>query len=220
MIVGLTGGIATGKSTFSAQLRAQGLPVIDADVLAREVVAPGTDGLAEIVDTFGAVYLTPNGELDRVRMGAAVFADESMREKLNAIIHPRVRAGMWAKAREITAGDARQIAILDVPLLMEGGTHTLVDVTVLVYASTAIQYERLIARNDLTYEQARARIEAQWPIDQKRDLADIVVDNAGGMDEVPRLAQALGEHLKALAQRGATAEGTFDKSVVERMTIR
>jgi len=220
MIVGLTGGIATGKSTMTTLLREQGLAVIDADQIAREVVAPGTDGLAEIVSAFGTSYLRTDGGLDRERLGNAVFADEGMRLKLNAIVHPRVRAQMWRQAREIVEDDASRIAILDVPLLMEGGTHTVVDVTVLVFAPEDVQRTRLMARSGLSDAHARARIAAQWPIERKRELAQIVVDNSGPMTETPRLALALTSLLTDLAHRGARPGGVFDVSVVEKRVIR
>lgn len=219
MIVGLTGGIATGKSTVSSLLQAKGLPVIDADVLAREVVAPGTKGLAQIVAAFGREYLQEDGSLDRLRLGATVFADEAMRLQLNAIVHPLVRSEMWRRAHAIVGNSPERIAILDVPLLIEGGTHTVVDVTVLVYAPADVQLARLMARNGLTEAQAHARIAAQWSIEEKRALADIVLDNSGPLTECERLAETLCDRLFELAHSGARMEGVFDKSVVKKMWI-
>lgn len=220
MIVGLTGGIATGKSTVSENLVAAGFRVFDADQYAREVVAPGSEGLREIVAAFGAEYLQPDGSLDRAKLGVAIFANSEWRARLNEITHPRVRAAMWRHAREFVDGVSKRIAILDVPLLMEGGTHIVVDVTVLVYATAEQQLARLIERNGLSAEIAKARMDAQWPIEHKRELADIIVDNSGPISEVPRLTRQLIACLEELAERGAQADGTFDKSVVIPVEIQ
>jgi len=209
MIVGLTGGIATGKSTISQALVELGMFVIDADLIARDVVAVGTDGLQEIVAQFGSEFLTPDGELDRAKMGNVIFADASSRERLNQIIHPRVRAEMWRRARFHVGEDPSRVAILDVPLLIEGGTHKVMDANVLVYAPVDVQLARLMARNGLSEAQAHARIEAQWPIDQKRAFVDVMVDNSGVIEQVPRLAIRLKETLEAWAVSGPGRDGRF-----------
>lgn len=204
MIVGLTGGIATGKSTVSHALERTGLRVIDADLLAREVVAPGTQGLRDVIDVFGEEYLTESGALDRAKLGDTIFSNREWREKLNSIIHPLVRAEMWRQANEYVGDDPSRIAILDVPLLIEGGTHTVVDVTVLVYTPFAIQLARLIERNGLTEQAARARIEAQWPIEEKRGYAQIVIDNSGPFADVPRLVDETVRILRDWATHGVS----------------
>ena len=220
MIVGLTGGIATGKSTFSAELARRGCFLVDADEVAREVVAPGSEGLARIASEFGKEFVRPDGELDRERLGRLVFADESCRERLNAIVHPRVRTLMWDSLREYVRGDARRIGIADIPLLFEGGTHTLADVTVLIYAPVARQMDRLRQRSNLSEEDARLRIGAQMPIEEKRRLADIVVDNSGSAEKVPQLAARLHELLEELAERGAMDDGAYDRGAVWRAVLR
>lgn len=219
MIVGLTGGIATGKSSISSLLARDGFPVIDADVIAREVVRPGTDGLREIARAFGESFIRPDGTLDRARLGERVFADKSSREVLNAIVHPRVRAEMWRRALEEVQDDAARAVILDVPLLIEGGTHRKVDVTVLVYAPASVQRVRLMNRNGFTPEEADRRIRAQMDIEQKRAVADLVVHNTGEMGELGRLAGLLAAELRRLAAEGARPGGRFDRSAVGRMEI-
>lgn len=209
MIVGLTGGIATGKSTISRALAELGMCVIDADVIARDVVAVGTEGLQELVAQFGREFLTPGGELDRAKLGNVIFADASSRERLNQIIHPRVRAEMWHRARHYVGEDPSRVAILDVPLLIEGGTHTVMDANVLVYAPVDVQLARLMARNGLSEAQARARIDAQWPIDQKRALVDVLVDNSGAIEQVSALAVRLMATLEAWAVSGPGGDGRF-----------
>lgn len=219
MIVGLTGGIATGKSTFSAELQRLGIPVLDADETAREVTAPGSEGLAQIVEAFGREYVRETGELDRARMGELVFSDAGQRERLNAIVHPKVRARMWERAREYVNGDATRIVILDVPLLIEGDTHKLVDVTVLVYVPELMQLVRLMQRHGWDEPTARRRMGAQLSIEEKRGVADVVLDNSGPLDEVSVLAARLAEILRRWASQGAKWDGTFDRSVVARTLI-
>ncbi len=219
MIVGLTGGIATGKSTFSAELRRLGFLVLDADETAREVTAPGSEALAQIVETFGEEFVLETGELDRERMGELVFSDAEQRQRLNEIVHPKVRDRMWEQAREHVKGDATRIVVLDVPLLIEGGTHKLVDVTVLVYVPESLQQARLMQRHGWDEETARRRMDAQLSIEEKRAVADVVLDNSGTPDEVPELSARLVEILKRWAGQGARWDGTFDRSVVARTLI-
>ena len=219
MIVGLTGGIATGKSTFSAELRRLGFLVLDADETAREVTVPGSEALAQIVEAFGEEFVLETGELDRERMGELVFSDAEQRRRLNEIVHPKVRDRMWEQAREHVKGDATRIVVLDVPLLIEGGTHKLVDVTVLVYVPESLQQARLMQRHGWDEATARRRMDAQLSIEEKRAVADVVLDNSGTPDEVPELAARLVEILKRWAGQGARWDGTFDRSVVARTLI-
>lgn len=220
MIVGLTGGIATGKSTFSRALAELGLPVLDADVVAREVVASGTDGLRQVVTAFGEDILQADGTLDRAKLGGIIFADRSKRECLNAIVHPLVRMKTWGQAREYVKSNARKIIVLDIPLLFEGQMQQNADATVLVYAPPTLQLTRLMARNQLTAADARQRIEAQLAIEDKLQLADIVVHNVGDEATVPILAKRLFDVLQNLAAAGARNDGTFDRSVVQQMEIQ
>lgn len=183
LVVGLTGGIATGKSTVSNLLREHSLPVIDADILARQVVQPGTPALAQIVATFGADVLQADGTLDRAKLGAIVFADEAQRRKLNAIVHPAVRRAMlWGVLRCWWRG--ARICVLDVPLLIEGGLWKFVGAVAVVYCSPEIQLQRLMARDGSAREDAQARLNAQLPISEKVEYADYVVDNSGSVQDL------------------------------------
>lgn len=177
-LYGLTGGIASGKSTVAAMLRAHGIAVIDADALAREVVEPGSEGLADIVAAFGAEVLTADGALDRARLGAVVFGDEQARRRLNAITHPRV-AALAAERTAALAAEGRREAVYEVPLLFENGLDAGMDATILVAVPEAVQRDRLRARDGLDHDAAQARISAQMPLDQKRARATWVIDNAG-----------------------------------------
>ncbi|KAI0289799.1 CoaE-domain-containing protein [Russula brevipes] len=178
LVVGLTGGIATGKSTVSKQLAARGIPVIDADILARDVVRPGTRALSKIASTFGPDVLKEDGTLDRPKLGAIVFRDDEQRRRLNAIIHPAVR---WAIALGILKCWLRgeRFCVLDVPLLIETKIYQWVGKIVVVYCSAEIQLQRLMQRDKSTREDARTRLQAQLPIADKLEYADIVVDNSG-----------------------------------------
>ena len=179
--VGLTGGVASGKSTVSAILAELGAVVVDADVLAREVVARGSDGLAEVVEAFGAVVLTPEGELDRPAVGAIVFADPGQRRRLEAVIHPRVRA----RAAEIeAAAPPGSVVVHDIPLLVETGQADGFDAVVVVDVPTELQVERMTAQRGLAEADARARIAAQAAREDRLAAATYVIDNAGTLDEL------------------------------------
>jgi dephospho-CoA kinase len=176
-LYGLTGGIASGKSTVSRMLRELGAHVLDADVLAREVVEPGTPGLAAVVARFPGV-LGPEGRLDRAKLGARVFADANERAALNAIIHPLVREAFLEKVQAL-AGQGVERIIYDVPLLIEGGLQSSMDGVVLVWVPRDIQKARLMARDGLDEAAAEARLAAQLPLDDKRPYATWIVDNSG-----------------------------------------
>ena len=187
-LIGLTGGIATGKSTFAAALRQAGAPVLDADQLARAAVARGSPGLAALVAEFGPDVLTAAGDLDRRRMGARVFADVAARARLEAIVHPAVRA-LFRAERDRLSAEGHPVAFYDVPLLYEAG---LADE---VWAPRALQLTRIVARDGLSAEEAAARVEAQLPIDDKAARADVVVVNDGELAalaaKAPRLLSDL-----------------------------
>ena len=191
--VGLTGGIGAGKSEVSRRLAAQGAVVIDADAIARQVVEPGTDGLAEVVAAFGRKVLRPDGGLDRARLGDIVFADQDLRNKLNAIIHPRV-AGRMGELERAVAPDS--IVVHDVPLIAENGRADAFDVVVVVDAPPRVQIERLVRHRDMTREQARARMAAQVTREQRLAIADIVIDNSGSLAELDRQAGDLWSELR------------------------
>ena len=181
--VGLTGGIGAGKSAVSSRLAARGAVVIDSDVLAREVVARGTDGLAEVVAAFGSGVLTPDGELDRPALGKIVFGDESARRTLEAIIHPRVRA----RAAEIEAGAAADaIVVHDIPLLVETGQADRFDLVLVVDVPVEVQVQRLIAQRGMADEEAKRRIASQASRDDRLAVADVVVGNSGSLADLDR----------------------------------
>lgn len=189
-VVGLTGGIATGKSTFAAALRARGAPVIDADVLAREAVAPGTPALAEIARTFGPGVLVPDGALDRKKLGAIVFADPAARKQLEAITHPAVRARFATETARLAAA-GHPLAFYDVPLLFEVGLDATMDAVVVVWAPRDVQRARVMARDGLSAAEADARLAAQWPVDEKAARADLVVENVSGVGDLGEKAERL-----------------------------
>jgi dephospho-CoA kinase len=180
--VGLTGGIGAGKSEVSRRLADRGAVVIDADAVAREVVEPGTPGLAEIVAVFGDGVLRPDGSLDRDRLGEIVFADQASRARLNAIVHPRV--GERMREIEQSAGDSAVI-VHDIPLLTENNLAAGFDVVVVVDAPPEVQEERL-ARRGLTHEQALARMRAQASRQQRLAIATSVIDNSGTLADLDR----------------------------------
>jgi len=180
-LIGLTGGIASGKSTVARRFVEQGVPVVDADVLAREAVAKDSPGLAAIVEAFGTEMLDAKGELDRAKMGELIFNDAKRRASLNAIVHPHV--AMAAQAAFQQARERGEPALVyDVPLLFENGLDAAVDCTLVVWVDAATQLERLLARNDLSQAQARARIASQMSLDNKKERADYVLDNSGTLD--------------------------------------
>ena len=179
--VGLTGGIASGKSEVSRRLAELGAVLVDADVLAREVVEPGSEGLAEVAEAFGQGVLTDDGGLDRAALGTIVFADPRRRELLNSIIHPRVRA---RAAEIVAAAPAGAVVVQDIPLLVETGQAASFDVVVVVDAPDEVRIRRLEERNGMTEEEARARMAAQATHEERLAAADHVVENAGTLAEL------------------------------------
>ena len=182
-VFGLTGGIASGKSTVSEQFRQMGLPVVDADKLARDVVEPGTYGLAKIVETFGPDVLDEHGALDRKRMGARVFADPAARKQLNAIVHPAI-AEASATLLGVHSAAGEPLVCYDAALLVEGGRHEMMRPLVVVSAPVEAQIARSMARDRATREEVEARIDAQMPLDKKIEAADFVIENDAGLDEL------------------------------------
>ncbi|HVK30806.1 MAG TPA: dephospho-CoA kinase [Nocardioides sp.] len=181
MRVGLTGGIASGKSTVSAILRELGAVVIDADQLAREVVAKGTPGLAEVVEAFGPDILTEDGHLDRPKMGSLVFNDEALRRRLEAIVHPRVFELYAALEASAPVGG---IVVHDIPLLVESGRAEEFDAVVVVDVPDEVQVERMLRDRGMSEEDARARIAAQATREQRRAVATYVIDNTGTREDL------------------------------------
>ncbi|KAJ7165855.1 dephospho-CoA kinase-domain-containing protein [Mycena filopes] len=194
LVVGLTGGIATGKSSVSNLLKSKHIPVVDADILARQVVEPGTPALAKIVSFFGPEILQSDGTLDRKKLGSVIFNDEVKRRKLNSIVHPAVRRAMlWGVLKHWLRGS--KYCILDVPLLIEGGLWKLVGQVVVVHCSAEVQLERLMQRDNSSREDATSRLNSQLAIAEKVRYADRVVDNSGSLQELEAHVNALVESL-------------------------
>ncbi|MFF7354700.1 MULTISPECIES: dephospho-CoA kinase [Streptomyces] len=202
--VGLTGGIGAGKSEVSRLLVEHGAVLIDADRIAREVVAPGTPGLAAVVEAFGEEILTADGGLDRPKLGSIVFADPEKLAVLNSIVHPLV----GARSRELedaAADDA--VVIHDVPLLTENGLAPLYDLVVVVDASPATQLDRLVRLRGMTESDARARMAAQATREQRRQIADVLIDNDVPLDALhQRVAEVWGDLVRR-ARAGSAAQG-------------
>jgi dephospho-CoA kinase len=191
--VGLTGGVASGKSTVSAILAGLGAVVIDADALAREVVARGTPGLDAVVAEFGPDLLTPEGDLDRPAMGRLVFGDEGARKRLEAIIHPLVIERMAALE---AAADEDDVVVHDIPLLAEGGRADTFDAVVVVDAPRDLQVERMLSERGWTREDAESRIAAQATREQRRAIATHVIDNNGSLAELKARVEAVFDELR------------------------
>ncbi|MCM3743598.1 dephospho-CoA kinase [Sporosarcina luteola] len=182
MIIGLTGSIATGKSTVSRMLKQKGFPIVDADEISRLVVEPGSPVLDRIAQAFGADVLLPDGALNREKLGSLIFNDEEKRKMLNGIVHPAVREEMIRQKEEWLDKGANTV-IMDIPLLFESKLQSYVDKILVVSATPTIQRERLIARNGYSTEEADARINSQLPIAEKELGADAIIINNGTLEE-------------------------------------
>ncbi|HWL89531.1 MAG TPA: dephospho-CoA kinase [Polyangiaceae bacterium] len=185
ILFGLTGGLASGKSAVAARLRARGLPVIDADELAREVVARDTEGLHAIVEAFGPEVLTPEGSLDRPKVAKMVFADRAKRATLNGIVHPRIGALTAQRARAL-GERGEPLAAYEAALLVENGLADAFRPLVVVAASPALQRARAMSRDGESEEQVRLRLEAQMPLEAKIAVADFVLHNTGTLEALQR----------------------------------
>ncbi|MBI4012531.1 MAG: dephospho-CoA kinase [Candidatus Rokubacteria bacterium] len=201
LLVGLTGGIASGKSTVSRQLAELGCHVIDADVLAREVVAPGQPAWRAIVEAFGQEVLRPDGTLDRPRLAALVFADAEARRRLEAITHPAIQARRDAILAELAARGFDGLVVQDAALLIEVGAARRVDRLVVVYADRAVQLERLMRRDGLDRAEAEQRVASQMPLAEKVKLAHYVIDSSDSREETA--AQVRAVHAALLAEHRA-----------------
>ena len=186
--VGLTGGIGSGKSEVARRLADHGAVLIDADVAAREVVVPGSPGLARIAEVFGAEVLRPDGTLNRERLGEVVFGDPGLRTKLNEIVHPLVRE--WMQGAEQAAVQASEppgpVVVHDVPLLAENRGRAGFDVVIVVDVPPELQFERLVSLRGMPPDQVRARMAAQASREQRLAVADVVIDNSGSLDDLDR----------------------------------
>jgi len=194
-VIGLTGGIASGKSTVATELRKQNVPVFDADEVSRNAVAKGSKGLALVAEAFGAKYLTADGEMDRAKISQLVFSDKEALKTLEGILHKIV----WDEAEAFLAEAREQkakLAVLDVPLLIETKWHERVDLVWLVAVSKEQQIKRAMIRSGMTEEEVKARIAAQMSLEDKKKFADVVLDNSGALEET--LAQVHAEMAKLL----------------------
>lgn len=181
-VFGITGGIATGKSTVSNMIKEFGFTVIDADVVAREVMEPGREAYMKVVEHFGKEILLDNEQIDRQKLGAIVFHNEEKRQLLNSLVHPAVRKEML-KQKEDAERRGEKAVFLDIPLLYEGRLTYLVEKVIVVYTDVNTQLKRLMSRNQLSKDEALARIHSQMSIEEKRKLADEVIDNRGSLDQ-------------------------------------
>jgi dephospho-CoA kinase len=211
ILIGLTGGIGSGKSRVADLLRGLGAALECSDLIVRELQAPGGAGLAAIVETFGREYLTAEGELDRAKLGKLVFADAGARMKLNALIHPLVTRETQAR---VAAHRARGVPVIvvDIPLLLEGkkagvgsGAVLPFDLIAVVYATEDHQLERVMARDGLSRADALARMRAQLPIEEKRALADVVIDNSGPWENTEKQVRELYASWLRRARSGSTS---------------
>jgi dephospho-CoA kinase len=207
-VIGLTGGIGTGKSTVARMLAELGAVVIDSDAIVHELQAPGTPLLAEIEAAFGPDVLRPDGSLDRAALGARVFADPAARARLNALVHPAVGRESLRRLEAARASGA-ELVVVDIPLLFETRVHGTAsranlgaEVVVVVYAPRELQIERQLARNGYDRAEAERRLDAQLPIEEKRRLADHVIDNAGSLERTREQVRALYERLVGRAPAG------------------
>ena len=197
LLVGLTGGIGSGKSTVARLLEERGAVVFDADVLARDAVAPGTQGHEAVVERFGADVLAPGGELDREALAEIVFADPAARRDLEAIVHPEVRR-LFAEGCD-RYRDSDAVVVFGAPLLVETGMNSAFDLLIVVAAPVETQLERLLRDRGMAEEQARARIAAQAPLQEKVAVADVVIDNDDTLQALERRVDEVWAELRSRA---------------------
>jgi dephospho-CoA kinase len=196
MNIGLTGGIACGKSTVANMLVERGAMLVDADRIAREVVEPESPGLARVTERFGQEILLPDGALNRKKLGEIIFGSPQARKDLEGILHPLVRALMRERMEQYEREQPDRLVVVDVPLLYESGLQAMFEAVMVVYVPRAVQLDRLMKRDSLSLEQAEKRLQAQMDIEQKKALADILITNEGS------LAQTEGQVEHFLRERG------------------
>jgi len=195
MRIGLTGGIACGKSTVAAMLVERGARLVDADQVAREVVLPGEPALRAVAERFGQAVLHGDGTLNRQALGEIVFGQEDKRRELEAILHPAIRQRMREQMERWEREDADAVIIADIPLLYETGQQSSYEGVIVVCVPAAMQRERLMSRNGLTAEEADSRIRLQMDIERKRELADWVIDNSGSVERTRELVTKLWDEI-------------------------
>ncbi|MGG4202406.1 dephospho-CoA kinase [Peribacillus frigoritolerans] len=189
-IIGITGGIASGKSTVSLYLQELGFTIVDADLASRAVVEPGEEAYHQVVKAFGEDILLTDGNIDRVKLGSIIFNDQEKRLLLNGIVHPAVRNWMRLKT-EAALSSGEETVFMDIPLLFESKLTFMVDKTLLIYVDEQVQLKRLMNRNGLSETEALARINSQMPLADKKALADAVIDNNGDINETKRQLKAI-----------------------------
>lgn len=195
-VIGLTGGIATGKSTVSRILKNAGAVIIDADRIARDVVKKGLPAYQEIIDVFGENILLPDGEIDRGLLGDIIFKDPQKKQLLNSIVHPYVRKETNLQLKHIEKTHPNTIVILDIPLLMEAQMHKNLSEVIVVYAPEHIQINRLMQRDGISKADALARVRSQISIEKKKDLATIVIDNSGTRENTRKRTLEIFQRIK------------------------
>jgi dephospho-CoA kinase len=201
VLFGLTGGVASGKSTVASRFRERGLPVIDADALARKLVEPGSEGLAAVVEAFGAGVLTPDGALDRKALAACVFGDAAQRERLNQLLHPRVRRLTRREADRLER-EGEPLACYEAALLVENGLERELRPLVVVAAPVELQLVRLMRRDGLSESEARQRLGAQLPLERKIAVADHLVDSSGTLEQTRGRADVVLEQIRLEVAQG------------------
>jgi len=201
LLVGLTGGIGSGKSEVSRRLAALGAVIVDADAIAREVVEPGTDGLAAVVAEFGDAVLAADGSLDREALAAVVFGDEQARRRLNGIVHPLVGARTMQLIVAAAEADPHAVVVNDVPLLAEGGMKDRYEAVVVVDTDPQTQLDRLVGMRGMTEADAKARMAAQATREQRLAIADYVIRNDGDLDQLQKQVEEVWNVLAARAGR-------------------
>jgi dephospho-CoA kinase len=193
--LGLTGGVASGKSAVAAMLREMGFAVLDADSLAHKLIEPGQPAYGEVLQEFGQAVIAPDGRVDRAKLGGVVFADRAKLDRLNAIVHPRVAKGVFRQFEEWERGGTRDAAFVEAALLIESGIHKKLDGLVVVWCEPQQQLERLLARG-LSEAEALRRVAAQLPVEEKLRLATEKIDCSGSLAETRRQVQALATKLR------------------------
>ena len=195
-LIGLTGGIATGKSTVSAMLKKAGAVIIDADRIAREVVRKGLPAYREIIAHFGTGVLLPDGQINRNLLGDIIFNDHQKKQLLNGIVHPHVNDEVNRQIQQIQKNHPKAVIVLDVPLLIEAGMHTGLSDVIVVYAPQRIQIKRLMHRDHISEADALARVRSQMPIEEKKKKATIVIDNSGTIENTRKQTLDIFKQLK------------------------
>lgn len=214
--VGLTGGIASGKSTVSEAFARLGAKVLDADEVAREVVLPGKPAWTKLRHTFGSEFFHPDGRLNRSKLRRLVFADPEQRSRLNAIVHPEVMKEINRRFEQLTTSAQDAVVVVDVPLLLEVGVAHRFDKVIVVYVEKSVQIKRLRQRDGLSMEGARRALSTQMVLDKKVEQADYVIDNSGTRDETQAQVEKVWQELLALAgshRRGLTTKSTKNTKI-------